>query len=71
MSETVQLSFRVPAHVKSVFDALARDRGLPRSLVFRQLVGFGQAVEEARSNGRWVGTTPNREALEQVIIPPA
>ena len=70
MSESVQVLIRLPRAAKDVADLIALERGVSKSTLFRQALGFMQCVHEAGKRGDYVGTTPDREALRQIISGP-
>lgn len=70
MSELVSLNLRIPASVAAVVDALASDLDLSKVAVVRRALGVLHAAEQARAAGHYVGTTRNREHLEQVLVGP-
>lgn len=70
MSDSVTIQFRAAPAVRDTLDQLSASHGLTRSALIRRALGIMAAVDEARSYGRYVGSTRDREALETVIVPP-
>jgi len=70
MPESVSLNLRVSPSVAATVEALATDLELTKVAVVRRALGLLQTFEQARKDGRYVGTTRDREALDQVIVAP-
>jgi hypothetical protein len=69
-SGSKRLSIYVPRETEAVAKAIAAQRQISVNAVFRLALGVLKVHEEARAAGQYVGTTRDREALDQVIVAP-
>lgn len=70
MSESVSLNLRVSPSVAATVETLAADLELSKVAVIRRALGLLQTFEQARRDGHYVGITPVRENLTQVLVAP-
>ena len=70
MSGTVQVNIRISPAELAAADRIARERSVSRTTVLRQALGFLQVAHDAGQRGHYVGTHPDREAFQQIIIGP-
>jgi hypothetical protein len=70
LNEPIRVSLYLPASVDQVARDLAKKQGISRNALVRRALGLLQAYETAVAEGQYVGTTRDREALEQVLIAP-
>ena len=69
-TDQFRVSIYLPREAEPVVRDLAAKRGITVNAVFRLALGLLQAHDEARAAGQYVGTTRDREALDQVLIAP-
>lgn len=65
-----QFAVRLPPTVYAAMERVAAERGLSKNACVRQALGVLEAMHNAAKLGRYVGSTPHRDALEQVIVGP-
>ena len=67
---SIMVNIRMAPAVRDTLDGLSWSHGLSRSAVIRRALGIMAAVDEAKADGRYVGSTRDRESLETIIIAP-
>lgn len=65
------IRLRIPAPGLAAIDVEAKRLGLSRTAYIQRAVGIARVVDDARANGRYVGATQEREALDVVLSTPA
>jgi Ribbon-helix-helix protein, copG family len=67
---SVRINLDLPKASGATLDRLCEERSLSRAALLRQALGVMQVFHDATREGRYVGTTKDREALDTVIVAP-
>ena len=70
MSKSIQFTLNLPPSAADVLNQLAAERGLTRTAVIRQALGYLQVAHEAAKDRKWIGVTSDREGLDTVLVAP-
>ncbi len=70
MAATVRVSLNLPPDAEDVARRIAERRGISLNATFRLALGILQVHEDARRDGLYVGTSRDREKLDQVLLAP-
>ncbi len=70
LADQYRVTVALPREGEDVVRRIAERRGISLNATFRLALGLLQIHEDAQRDGCYVGTTRDRENLDQVIVAP-